>query len=96
MTSHNSQSLSAQVVLRRETPEATSAVVEEFRRAGFEIGALVANNFSITGPPELFATYFGISVRERPSALPVESLPDVIKPLVRAIGFPRGYSPTDN
>ena len=96
MTTHNSQSFSAQVVLERGTAEAASAVAEVFRRAGFETGAFVANNFSITAPPELFEAYFGVSVRETPSSLPLEPLPELIKPLVRAIGFPRGYRSTVN
>ena len=100
MTTHNEPRLSAQVVLQ----PGAEVVAEEFRKAGFQTGAIIANNFAITGPLDLFERYFNIPLRPAaataqpgrslPSSLPLDRLPDTIRPFVRAIGFPQGYSPT--
>lgn len=34
----------------------------EFERAGFDVGPLLANNFSITAVPRRFETYFNVTV----------------------------------
>ena len=48
--------MSGQVVINPENLEAAHEVMGEFSRAGFEVGPLVANNFSITAP----ASHFGV------------------------------------
>jgi hypothetical protein len=100
------QPFTAQVVLRSSDPTEASRVVDEFRRAGFDVGELVANNFAISGARNLFERYFRIGAgRSRGAAaapqlqggsLQVERLPEHIRPLVRAIVTSRiDFGPTD-
>jgi hypothetical protein len=46
--------ISGQVVIKKEARRDAYNIMESFRNAGFEVGALVGNNFSITGPRALF------------------------------------------
>lgn len=59
------QKISAQVSLRPGAGQAASAVAEAFERDGFAIGALVADNFSITSTPERFEERFKVHFGER-------------------------------
>jgi hypothetical protein len=91
--------MSAQVIL---SPGAAKAhpVAEAFRSAGFDVGPMVADNFSISGPESLFTKYFdvglshtrgGAAVRGRSGVasqhLPLDKLPVDIKPHVGAVVF---------
>jgi hypothetical protein len=55
--------LSAQVVLRSDSISEAEQVRNIFAAAGFQIGPLVANNFSITAPPNKFEKFFKIRVQ---------------------------------
>jgi hypothetical protein len=48
--------------------EAAERVREELSRAGFEVGQLVGNSFSITAPVKTFEKAFGTGVREAAKA----------------------------
>ena len=100
--------LSAQVVLQHSTAEVATRVVAYFRSAGFDVGPIVAGNFAIIGPRELFEDYFGITPpaasgaadasagsHELPASLPLDRLPGTIRPLVRLIAFTRHYGPAN-
>lgn len=52
--------------LERHLPSAEAAerVRERLSRAGFEVGPLVGNSFSITAPVKTFEKVFGTGVRE--------------------------------
>ncbi len=45
------------------SPAAAARAIAEFRAAGFEVGPLVGNSFSITGPVRTFETVFGTRLR---------------------------------
>jgi hypothetical protein len=94
--------ISAQVVLTSDAAAAAPEVLEAFRRAGFAVGALVANNFSITASPATFKKFFRARLTsardgirdidgERVSALevPGDALPDALKDKVSAVLFTR-------
>lgn len=52
--------VSVQVVLKPAAAAAPAAIMEAFRQAGFAVGTLVANNFSITAPGATFQRYFHV------------------------------------
>jgi hypothetical protein len=89
------QAFTAQVILRSSDRNDASRVVDEFRGAGFDTGDLVANNFSISGPREVFERYFkladasdgsrGTAAAPQPLTLRVDLLPEHVRPLVRDI-----------
>lgn len=56
MSNNDHKLLSAQVVARFSAD--AQAVMEEFRRAGFEVGPLFANSFSISADSSRVASYF--------------------------------------
>jgi hypothetical protein len=51
--------LSAQVVLKGSSIADCERVQSFFEKAGFKVGPLVANNFSITAPENKFKSYVG-------------------------------------
>jgi hypothetical protein len=77
--------------------------MESFRRRGFVVGPLVANNFSIEAPVATFEEYFGVRLVARPSSgmqiegvegasafeLPRNALPDPVRDKVTAVLFTR-------
>jgi hypothetical protein len=87
---------SAQVVLETKDPAQIERVRDEFRRAGFDVGPLVANNFSISGPRERFDGYFeapladdasleAASAKTKPQPYSADRLPATLRPLVREV-----------
>lgn len=55
--------LSAQAVLRNDAITEAGEVRKMFADAGFEVGPLVANNFSITAPVQKFEKFFKVRVK---------------------------------
>jgi hypothetical protein len=112
MTTNNDQLLSAQVVVTASSAADAQPVMEEFKRAGFEVGPLFANSFSITAELERFSTYFqatvqssageGIEVKTKEdsvgSELPLNSLPPRVRDKIEAIVFskPPDFGPAGN
>ena len=98
---------SAQVLLQPDAPQSAGDIADEFRRAGFQVGARVGNNFSISGPPHLFESYFGVPVGGRAASatpsealksdtLPLDRLPSNVRPFVHAIAMSRiDFGPTN-
>jgi len=78
---------SAQVVLRSASTTEAQAVSKAFKEAGFEVGAKVANNFSITAPAETFESYFGVELRPS-EAIPLNSVPASIRKYIESIVIP--------
>ena len=95
----NSSVVSAQVVLRPATAATSKAVMDAFGQAGFAVGDLVANNFSISAPATTFESFFrvqqetlsGIRSSQSVSAreLPLESLPMQIRDKIAYVVFSR-------
>ena len=48
----------------RPDADAARAIAHEFAARGFEVGSLVGNSFSITGPANLFERTFGAKLRK--------------------------------
>ncbi len=46
-------------------PDAAAKVRQAFAAAGFEVGSVVGNNFSITAPPDRFERFFHARIKER-------------------------------
>ena len=104
--------ISAQVVLSAESLSDPEPVINEFTRAGFAVGPLFANSFSITAPSRKFETYFhislqssakeGILVRSKEksvaSNLPLDALPTGIRKGIEAVLFtkPPDFGPAGN
>lgn len=102
--------VSAEVVLKPGFIIAANEVVHEFTRAGFTVGPIVANNFSISAPVSTFESYFhvklesvqgaGIRVRKAKqppvTELPASALPASVRDKVEAILFstPPDFGPT--
>jgi hypothetical protein len=77
------------------SPEAAERVRDRLARAGFEVGPLVGNSFSITAPVETFEKNFGSGVREaaeKGQEIPADDLPRE----VAAVTFtpPPDFGPT--
>jgi hypothetical protein len=93
--------LSAQVILRPEIAAARQGVSDWFRQAGFIVGPLVGNNFSIAAQAAAFKSYFGVDLTGTPQSgvkvlgaegaaaleLPVDMLPTAIRDKVEAVLF---------
>lgn len=60
------QLLSAQVVLKSTSSSDYERVKSVFEEAGFAVGPIVANNFSITAPANKFKSYVGTESKSRP------------------------------
>ena len=67
---HGGASPSGDAVITSQTIEdfrpdvdAAKAIAREFAARGFEVGSLVGNSFSITGPAQLFERTFGTKLR---------------------------------
>jgi len=97
------QTPSAQVILKPSALHDAPSVVAAFRHAGFSVGPLVANNFSITAPVSLFETHFGVApaqgtrARQQPE-LPLDALPPIARNAVEAVVFtkPPDFGPGGN
>jgi hypothetical protein len=89
------------------SPEAAKRVREKLARAGFEIGPLVGNSFSITAPASTFQKFFATKVREAGKGglefesaggmeLAAEALPRSLAEDVAAVTFtpPPDFGPT--
>ena len=103
ITSHNIEQF-------RPSADAAVTIPEAFSRAGFEVGPLVANSFSITAPGKTFEHFFETRLREEARGglaarsgknvyaqeLPLSALPDAWKKCVMAITFtrPPDFGPT--
>jgi hypothetical protein len=109
------KNVSAQVLLSatgaaKQGTDAGRDARAAFAAAGFEVGALVGNNFSITGPTSLFEKFFQVQlarthrgglqgVRDDGSAceeLPTVALPAPLREQVAAVTFtpPPDFGPT--
>jgi hypothetical protein len=109
------KSVSAQVLLNaagvaKQLTDAGGAARAAFAAAGFKVGALIGNNFSITGPASLFDKFFQVKLartdrgglqaaRDDSSAgeaLPVTALPAPLGEQVAAVTFtpPPDFGPT--
>ena len=79
-----------------------TAAAEGFRQAGFEVGNMVGNSFSITAPKSVFEKFFKIKLKAQDRGdvkvraakgasegyeLPVKALPRNLSQLVDAITF---------
>lgn len=85
------------------SPVEAERVMSFFRTAGFDVGPLIGNNFSITARAEQFEDVFRAELRRRGYGsvaaqregggadleLPLDSLPTTIRGLVAAATFPR-------
>jgi hypothetical protein len=83
---------SAQVILRPSAVPTAPAVIEAFRQAGFTVGPLVANNFSVSGSDDLFEKLFGVGLPEtrgvqQETQLPLKRLAPQIRRAVQAVVF---------
>ena len=91
------QELSAQVALHQAGDARLAEVVKAFADAGFDIGPVVALNFSIAGPVALFESYFGVPLNDLATSgrasLPIDAVDPAVRPLVKAIVFTTGYEP---
>jgi hypothetical protein len=86
--------ISAQVLIRTNVAPNAAFLMDTFRAAGFTVGALVANNFSITAPVPVFELLFGVThVRAAmagpESTLPLNALPPAAQNAIEAIVVPR-------
>jgi hypothetical protein len=102
--------VSAQVVLRPSSIAASDEVALEFASAGFAVGALVANNFSVSGSVAKFESYFHVNLEPVPGAgirirraeqpagfqLPLDALPASVRGKVETVIFvkPPDFGPT--
>jgi hypothetical protein len=96
-SSHNSDILSAQVILKPESLSDAALATEIFRSAGFEVGHFLGNSFSITGPRAAFERQFKIRLPLEPhrrvqSAIRLQSLPASVRDKLEAVVFTR-YEP---
>jgi hypothetical protein len=88
------ETMSVQVILKSNAVQNAAFVVDVLRASGFTVGALVANNFSLTGPVSVFETHFGIvhvsdARAGTESALPLSALPPAAQTAIEAIVVPR-------
>jgi hypothetical protein len=68
-----------------------------FERLGFQVGSLVANSFSITGPTALFEKVFKTRLRPETLELPTHALPKQIASIIEAVTFtpPPDFGPAN-
>lgn len=98
--------ISAMIMARGDSDAACDA----FRQAGFEVGTLVGDTFSITAPRQLFEKVFHTSLVERagsivtkghaaadPTALPTKGLTEDLRKRVAVASFsaPLSFGPTN-
>ena len=79
--------------------QATATSKTHLTKAGFEVHAPFTNSFAIGGTQSLFEEYFGtkltvdegliseVTLESGGRDLPVDALPDDVRPLVRSISF---------
>lgn len=91
------QTVSAQAVLTPIALGNVQAAVKALGRAGFEVGAVVGGNVSITASHAHFARYFGIS-GELPKQIQAEQMPVAVRPHLERIVFakPPEFGPWGN
>lgn len=93
------------------SPEAAAKVKRSFADAGFEVGEVVGNSFSITAPASTFERTFKTRLRRREGGgieaaqtrssgsleLPLDVLPKSTADLIEAVTFtpPPDFGPTD-
>jgi hypothetical protein len=94
----------------RPSPTAADLVRAHLQAAGFEVGPMVGNNFSITGPKRAFETLFGTQLRRsrtrgvesvtadgrRGLELPIDRLPNAVADFVAVVTLtpPPAFGPT--
>lgn len=84
------------------SPDTVTAAAEGFKQAGFEVGNIVGNNFSITAPKSAFEKFFKIKLKAQDRGdvkvsaakgasegyeLPLKALPQNLSRLVDAVTF---------
>jgi hypothetical protein len=94
MAQENDPLLSAQVVINPSAPVKPDEIMNAFKQAGFDVGSLWANNFSISAPQTRFKSFFAADIDE--SELQLGALPDVIRGGIKTILFsrPPDFGPT--
>jgi hypothetical protein len=85
--------LSVQVVVKSNALQNARSLMESFRAAGFSVGAMVGNNFSLTAPVSVFESLFGAAhvtaaIAGTESVLPLNTLPSAAQNAVEAIVVP--------
>jgi hypothetical protein len=88
------ETMSVQVVLKSNALQNAALVMDMFRAAGFTVGALIANNFSLTAPVPVFQSLFGVvqvnaARAGTKSVLPLNALPRSAQNAIEAIVVPR-------
>jgi hypothetical protein len=86
--------MSVQVLIKTNALQIAPILMDTFRVANFTVGALVANNFSITAPVPVFELLFGVANVKaarsgRESTLPLNALPLTAQNAIDAIVVPR-------
>lgn len=78
------------------SPEAVAETEAFFGQAGFEVGNVVGNSFSIAGPSSAFGRTFG-ERPERGVELDLGALPDRVRRYLQAVTFtpPPDFGPTN-
>ena len=68
-----------------------------FEQLGFQVGSLVANSFSITGPTTLFEKVFKTRFRPETLELPSDALPNEIASIIEAVTLtpPADFGPAN-
>jgi hypothetical protein len=76
---------SAQVVPKASSLYRAGQLAEQFEAAGFQVGPIVGNSFSIAGPVDLFERFFGVSATSDDRPFPGDQLPlTALDPKLRA------------
>lgn len=78
-------------------PQAVEAARAYFRWAGYSVTVAAGISFSITGPRSLFErTFGGLPPAPGGLELPLDPLPEELRPLVQAVAFtpPPDFGPT--
>jgi hypothetical protein len=111
MNSQDQEIVSAQAVLNKTgASDSAQSARTSFADAGFEVGALVGNSFSITGPLALFEQVFktqlrrtergGLQSAQKKGAaseeLPISALPAALRKQLATVTFtrPPDFGPT--
>jgi hypothetical protein len=99
---------SAQVVLDLPAEDGAARAQRAFVGLGFETGYWLGNSFAITGKAADFRSTFGVALalrpdggvnvdgaRQAPNGLPLQGLPQSLRPLVQAVVFsePPAFGP---
>jgi hypothetical protein len=101
MQKHSPPLISAQVLLGSNGSSHTKEVLHVFKEAGFDVGQIVTNSFSITASPEVFERFFDVNIEVTPAGkvtvmqrdgssslnLPTAALPEHLRRRIQAIFF---------